>query len=95
MEGTRVQILYSFSIIGRKGRVGVIQLLSGALEGDAEAMEMVSEFIGDRRRVSLLGGFIDPPSPNRHAVGADALWFTPLDGMRELYDMEVFHTLPK
>lgn len=97
MEGTRVQILYSFSIAGRDGRVVVTQLLSGNIEADAETMEMVSEAIGDKWRVSLLSGFIDPPSPKRHDVwnrGERALWFVPLGEMRELPDGEIFRNLP-
>jgi len=96
MEETRVRIHYSFRITGRTGQVVVTQLLSGKLEEDVEPMEMVSEPVGDRWRVSLLGGFMDPPSPKRNeswARGERDLWFEPLGEMRELADGEIFLTL--
>ena len=93
MAETRIQIQFSFRITGRTGRMASTQLLSGKLEEDAEPMEMVSEGVGDRWRVSLLGGFMDPPSPKRREVwdrGERGLWFAPLGEMRELADGEIF-----
>ncbi|HLK55978.1 MAG TPA: hypothetical protein VKU00_05425 [Chthonomonadaceae bacterium] len=97
MEETRIQILYSLTIVGRKGRMAAATLLSGNIEEDTEPMEMVSEAVGDKWRVSVVSGFIDPPSPKRQEAwnrGERSLWFVPHGEMRELPDGEIFRTLP-
>ena len=96
MEETRIQIQFSFRITGRTGRMASTQLLSGKLEEDAEPMEMVSEAVGDRWGVSLMGGFMDPPSPKRQEVwdrGERGLWVAPRGEMRELIDGEIFRAV--
>jgi len=97
MQRTRLQILSSFGIVQRKGKCVHAQLLAGNIEEDAEPIEFVSEAAGDRWRVSSLSMFVDPPSPKRKEVwdrGERALWFVPIDEMRNLIDGEVFCGLP-